>query len=569
MPKLRPLTLPPFCSPLLGLLTLALPLITPLQAFAQPAECPSGQKKRIKDETSIEDRYKPTQDFDQLDFGTCYGFAATYMLEYLYNQQNKSEKPVGLSPLSVLGNSCNRNIKKAVNGGFPYSVLYRLQENRENQISTSKDMPYHIIMPRLSPLDGHWIDPGCKKSAVGVLSSINENIISSTIDIASYAAAISKRPDTFHFDLIDHLAHEKITIPPYNVHVLEVSDNLAATAEVKDHFKKIPITPLNMNDKDHAVVITGARTVCCGSICHDEWNIANSWGKGIEDGWSDASGFSARYFSYLTSCGNSPKQPCKQEILGKYPACYMARSASVSNFEKFINNHPESLNDKDNNGSTPAHIAAYEGRLDIIEFLAKNYPESLNAKDNSGQTYAHLAAYGGKLDIIEFLAKNYPKSLNAKDNYGQTPAHLAAYEGKLDIIEFLAKNHRESLNIKDINGQTPVHLAAYGGKLDIIEFLAKNYPKSLNAKDNDGRTSAHLAAYGGKLDIIEFLAKNYRESLNAKDNYGQTPAHIAAYEGKLDIIEFLTKNYPESLNAKDNDGETPAELLRSKGKMQD
>ncbi len=480
MPKLRPLTPPPFCSPLLGLLTLASLLITPLQAFAQPAECPSGQKKRIKDETSIEDRYKPTQDFDQLDFGTCYGFAATYMLEYLYNEQNKNKKPVGLSPFSVLGNSCNRNIKEAVDGGKAYSVLYRLQENRENQISTSKDMPYRIIMPRLRSSRGHWIDPGCKKSAVGVLSSINENIISSTMDIASYAAAISKNPDTFHFDLIDHLPHEKVTIPPYNVHVLEVSESLSAAEVVKDHFKKVPITPLNMNGNKHAVVITGVRTVCCGSMCHDEWNIANSYGKGRKDGWSDASGFSVEHFSYLTTCGNSPKQPCKQEILGKYPACYMARSASVSNFEKYINNHPESLNAKDNYGQTPAHIAAYAGKLDIIKFLSKKYPESLNAKDNNGQTPAHLAAYAGKLDIIEFLVKNKHESLNAKDNNGHTPAHGAASAGKLDIIEFLAKNKHEFLNAKDNDGRTPAHLAAREGKLDIIKFLAKNKQVSLN-----------------------------------------------------------------------------------------
>ncbi len=53
MPKLRPLTPPPFCSPLLGLLALASPLMPPLQAFAQSAGCPQGQEKRIKDEASI------------------------------------------------------------------------------------------------------------------------------------------------------------------------------------------------------------------------------------------------------------------------------------------------------------------------------------------------------------------------------------------------------------------------------------------------------------------------------------------------------------------------------------
>ena len=571
MPKLRPLTPPLFCSSLLGLLALASPLITPLQIFAQSAGCPQGQEKRIKDETSIEDRYKPIQDFNQLDFGTCYGFAATYMIEYLYNEQNKSEKPVGLSPLSVLGNSCNRNITAAVNGGVTYSVLYRLQEDRENQISTSKDLPYPIIMPRLIPSRGNWIDPGCKKSAVEVLSSINENIISSAMDIASHVAAISKNPDTFHFDLIDHLPHEKVTIPSYNVHVLEVSDGLSATAVVKDHFKKVPITPLNMNvnmNADaHAVVITGVRTVCCSSTCHDEWNIANSWGKGVGDGWRDASGFSAQDFSYLTSCGNSPEQPCKQEISGKCPACYMAYSASVSNFEKFINNHPEAFNAKDNKGRTPAHLAAYKGKLDIIEFLVKKYPESFNTKDNNGQTPAHFAAYLGKLDIIKFLAKDHPEYLNAKDNDGETPAHIAAQEGKLDIIEFLAKKYPESLNAKGNAGQTPAHLAAQEGKLDIIEFLAKKYPESLNAKDNYGRTPAHLAAQDGKLDIVEFLVKKYPESLNVKDNNGRTPAHLAAQEGKLDIIEFLAKKYPESLNAKDNNGQTPADLLRSKGKQ--
>ena len=94
----------------------------------------------------------------------------------------------------------------------------------------------------------------------------------------------------------------------------------------------------------------------------------------------------------------------------------------------------------------------------MIELLAKLAPESVNEKNNNGSTPAHFAALNDRAAVIEALAELDSETLKEKNDFGFTPAHSAASKGHVAVLKVIAKHALRTVEAKDNNGATPLDL---------------------------------------------------------------------------------------------------------------
>ena len=85
------------------------------------------------------------------------------------------------------------------------------------------------------------------------------------------------------------------------------------------------------------------------------------------------------------------------------------------------------------------HDAANSGDLEKLTALLNDNPDLVFSKDNNGQTPLHWAVYRGHKNVVELLLARKAE-VNAKNNNGQTPLWVAAHEGYKDVAELLRQH---------------------------------------------------------------------------------------------------------------------------------
>jgi len=553
------------------------------------ADCPNGQTETRKNEISIDPRFKPQQDFKQGPFGSCFGFAAAYLLEYLYNEYRyhflkslnlihdekandekaEANKIEGLSPLSVIGNGCDRNLVKANEGGFAWEVLYKLQKRPGNEISTTKDMPYHLI-EKLNPND-QWIAPGCEKSSMAVLNEMNLRLNLKDIDMIKHINEVSKNPDTYHFDLIDYFPHTKLKMPPYNLYVTSTHTTKESQEKVREHFERAPPRPLSLFTEGHYVVITDIRSHYCGDdYHHDEWHIVDSDG-GVY--WEKAEVFSEpAEFVNISPCGTT-EEPCVKDILSDDAFGCLTQAGDLKDVQDYFDkNH---LKIKEAAVCTAVFYAIYSNKIEILQFITEKFPNWLQWMDD-GSCYnkdiPHAIAHISDVKILDFLHTNFPSIFAYTNKNGQTVAHEAIESRNINVVKFLASNYPNSLKQKNHTGLLPIHLAAMYGHFDMLKELAKFPLNLVAATDQFKNNIAHYAVLNKFIPMLVWIAQNHSYLLNQEnenhetplsmkvDKKGRTLAHLAAFTDDIELLKILKKHAPYTFTVPDRDGKLPKDL---------
>lgn len=130
----------------------------------------------------------------------------------------------------------------------------------------------------------------------------------------------------------------------------------------------------------------------------------------------------------------------------------------VDEVRKYLEEHPEVINNKDSQGSTALHYASMFGNLDIVELLINKGAE-VDLDCESGQDAFHLACKFGNLEIAKLLLKNNAK-IDKCDNIGNFPIHAACCCVDSEIIKFLVDNGA-NVNSKNNEGITPIVLTLF------------------------------------------------------------------------------------------------------------
>jgi len=296
----------------------------------------------------------------------------------------------------------------------------------------------------------------------------------------------------------------------------------------------------------------------------------------------------------------------------------LVEKGDLESVQSALENQPELLNARNENGRTPLHIACRGDHPDIVKYLVER-GAGVNARDDYQSTPLHFAAYRNLTESMKVLltkkaevdAQNHSEAtplhhaaladrtaavevliaggadLEIPDDYERTPLILCARErGGPQTIEVLLEAGAD-VNARDKYDDDALELAAWRGKKEVVNLLLDagtkvpgGGPESQelfrHAADNGldrlflalvkaggnpefklgtGGTLAHSAAAGGSLEILKGLASRGLD-LKARDDYGWTPLHYAARDGRVDCVRWLCEKNVK-LNARSLMGQTP------------
>jgi ankyrin repeat protein len=161
------------------------------------------------------------------------------------------------------------------------------------------------------------------------------------------------------------------------------------------------------------------------------------------------------------------------------------KNNNLPEVRRLIENDPNLVFSKDENGFTPLHLAAANGYRGMVDFLLTTKAD-VNARDDSGSTPLHqaAAAEGEHSDTVEVLLA-HKANVDAADQQGLTPLHYALLADNPDVALTLLR-HGANPNVKDNKvGHTPLILAASKGYKQVTELLLA-HGADVNAADNRG-----------------------------------------------------------------------------------
>jgi ankyrin repeat protein len=182
------------------------------------------------------------------------------------------------------------------------------------------------------------------------------------------------------------------------------------------------------------------------------------------------------------------------------------------------------------------HTAAQKGDLTAVKACVENNPDSVNAKDEDGRTPLHWSCRGDYLDLVAYLLDK-GADVNALDNNRIAPLHSLAVRNLIAAAQLLIEKGAD-VNCQDYDKQTPLHHAAASGRVQVSTLLVEK-GTNLEIKDNWGRTPLLLCARERGGPRLTRILVEAGADVNAKDKYGATSLNLAAWRGKREVVDVL------------------------------
>lgn len=202
------------------------------------------------------------------------------------------------------------------------------------------------------------------------------------------------------------------------------------------------------------------------------------------------------------------------------------------------------------------HQASKNGDVEAVKEMLNNDPEIVNKRNENGETPLHWAAIKGQANVINLLLAFGADPAARDDSLGGTPLHWAAINNRLDVIKLLLANQAD-INMKTSDGWTALHIASFQGHKDIVDFLIA-FGADINARDNENMTPMDRAGQD-RSEIIEMLAAKGADIAIAPE----TPDLEAAVEN-LDIQTEIIEEEKARLDIKQDVTEEKVEKLKNR-----
>ena len=132
---------------------------------------------------------------------------------------------------------------------------------------------------------------------------------------------------------------------------------------------------------------------------------------------------------------------------------------------------------------------ARSGTVEDLKIVMDNNPEVINTKNENGFTPLILACYKGNIAVAKFLIEN-SKTINTSSDMG-TPLMAATYKGQVELVQLLLEKNANP-NIADSNGTTPLIYAVMSRNTNIISLLLKYKVSSVLPPPTSIYKYAHL-----------------------------------------------------------------------------
>ncbi|XP_014776763.1 E3 ubiquitin-protein ligase MIB2 isoform X2 [Octopus bimaculoides] len=236
------------------------------------------------------------------------------------------------------------------------------------------------------------------------------------------------------------------------------------------------------------------------------------------------------------------------DVIGKI------KNSDINYMKKFIEDHPDKVNQIDADGKTCLMAACYQFNTHLTNLLIDAGAE-LNMRDKDSKTALHHAVLVCNLPAVMILISR-GSDVNGKDRDDLTPLHLAALKGKewKEVVAALLQAKGQSVNVnqRDIIGQTPLHYACSRGDTKTVHLLLNHTDISVNMVDNYGATPLDIAVREQHYDVVTLMLSQV--SVKMEMNYMKmTPFLLAVSRGHLGMIHKLIARGAE-VNARNNEG---------------
>ena len=206
------------------------------------------------------------------------------------------------------------------------------------------------------------------------------------------------------------------------------------------------------------------------------------------------------------------------------------QNKEVDKVISIINENPDILNLKDNNGSSGLMLIAYSG-------LEQAFEQAIELK----KVFSfHEAIVCGKLNIVrEHLSTSNSALINTYSSDGFTPISLASFFNRTEIAKFLLQGGADpKLHAKNPSKVNALHAAIAKENEELCQlFIEKGI--DVNAVQTQGVTALHSAVHRGNLNLTQLLVENGAKIELKMDN-GDTALMIAQREGHKHIVEYLS-----------------------------
>ena len=184
-----------------------------------------------------------------------------------------------------------------------------------------------------------------------------------------------------------------------------------------------------------------------------------------------------------------------------------------------------------------------EGKIEKLQKLIDEKPDVLEIKDENGSSAFMTICYSGNAELMGL-------AIRKKRSFNMAESCVAGLNKKvIEIIEL----HPPAVNSYAPDGFTPVGLAAFFGHHDVVLSLLKKGADPNKAANNPLKVNAlHAAVSKNSNDTVAMLLE-YGANVNQEQQSGITPLHAAAHNGNLYLVKLLINNGADK-NLKSDDG---------------
>ncbi len=194
-----------------------------------------------------------------------------------------------------------------------------------------------------------------------------------------------------------------------------------------------------------------------------------------------------------------------------------------------IKENPQTLDLKDENGSSGLMLIAYSG-------LDNAFNQAIDLKNSFS---FHEAIVCGKIEIVEnYLDNADPDVKDTYSNDGFTPLSLAAFFNRTEIAKALIQKGADpNLSATNPSKVNALHAAIAKENYALCQlFIQKG--ADVNAVQMKQVTALHSAVHRGNLNLAKLLVDN-GASIDLKMDNGDTALSIAAREGHKSIEAYI------------------------------
>lgn len=392
--------------------------------------------------------------------------------------------------------------------------------------------------------------------------------------------------------------HDRVPIPPYNIHVVELGPEMQSQdlAKGKNYFlemankilsKSRPMTPMSISfctgsiitssgeecdpAKRHATTLIGSRRNCCGTHCVEEWLIQDSSGM---RGWHNAELiaesmvlFGGR-LTYVKNCGGTDQEKCTSDIQGPYPLHYLIETKDLSAAKKVLNSEGMVF-EKDSYGRTPAHLAVLYGDSELIGMTSS----AGFIEDKDHKTPIQKAIEFGRTDFLDhFLSNPKIKDTFFPREFDHLIKHDGFYYSLLEPEKEVTRHEEEedettglkkitSYEVNVINTEKKSKFAKSLAHILKMEEAQRFLKLPENKRGLETLVSWLLlwATHGKYAEILQGLAKVDPNMFSQLDQYQRSLLDWAVQNGDLPSVQALlsVQSGKDTLKIADNEGEAP------------